>query len=193
MRSELFINSFLRSSNSKQKKYFRCLSMDHTKPANWKYLQFFWPTSLGVPFNKKTPYAERMATRPIYTQIQSTHWKTHTLFYTQIQRILWRKKEKKVTVLLFLLRFILFSVKNNLKIISTWLPEEEKRGKGSCFAAEIKTLLWNAQNSMPRLCKVQYKNKHYNRKRSQDFHVCHRNSKTGDIPDWKTKPTAKHV
>ena len=90
--------------------------------------------------------------------------------------------------------FHLFSIwfflsENSLKIISTQLPE--KMANAQTLQWKYKPHLALPKNSVPRLHKVQHRNRHYGNERSQCLHVCHWKTRTGQILDWKTNKPQK--
>ena len=60
---------------------------------------------------------------------------------------------------------------NNLKIISTWLPEKWQMLIHCSWDTMVNACFELPQNSVPRVHKTQYRNGHYGGKRSQDLHV----------------------
>ena len=74
---------------------------------------------------------------------------------------------------------------------SQW--KKKKFNMASTKIANTHTLQWKykphfklPKNSVPRLCKAQYRNWHYGSERSQDLHMCQWKPRTRHIPDWKT-------
>ena len=104
------------------------------------------------------------------------------LYYARLRFVSWQEHLFPHCFGTFIIRSFSFNFvlsENNLKIISTQLPEKWQQKYKPRFE------LPESENSVRRLHNVQYRNQQYGRKRSQDFHMYHRTHKTGHIPDRK--------
>ena len=132
------------------------------------------PRSAPAPASKPFQCPDNPAShtsKPVFTQM---HTRAHSL------------KTVASLVRLFVGDFPFYFVlsETNLKIISTWLSE--KMANPCTFQQKQKPCFDLPKNSVLRLHKAQYRNRHYGSERSRGLHMCHPKPRIEDIPDGKT-------